>query len=96
MLDILGGGFLSSAVKQSKIKNGKNIMEKIQDKLEAFENELGDLDLEFYNISNLEKAFDIFFDNIFVDFFVQGKIKENLNYLYKLEIEVKDILNKLG
>ncbi len=95
MIDILGGGFLSSAIKQSKITNGKNIMEKVQDKLEVFENELGDLDLEFYNISNVEKVFDIFFDNVFVDFFVQGKIKENLNYLYKLEIEVKDILNKL-
>lgn len=92
VVDILGGGLISSGIKQAKVSRTRTTMEKIDEKIIEFKDELGDLKLNSREISGLEAGLDIFFDNIFVDFFIQGKIKDNIRALERLKAEIKDIL----
>lgn len=90
--DIVGGGMISSYVKQNKIDEAKTYMERLSYSIGNLNKELGDLNIEFLktglNINGLSYTFDIFLDNIFSDLSVQGEIKDSL---YKLE----DFKNKL-
>lgn len=96
MFDIFAGGFITSTIKQNKVGKAQNIMKEIDLNLIDFRKEIYDLNLDVMEITGIEKALDIFCDNIFVDLFIQGKIKENLFTLDNLEIKIKRIMAKLN
>lgn len=74
--DIVGGGMISSAIKHNRIDDAKTYMERLSYSVDRLNKELGDVDTSIFNeglnISGFSYTFDIFFDNIFSDFSVQG------------------------
>ncbi|MDO5377017.1 MAG: hypothetical protein Q4G52_01660 [Clostridia bacterium] len=77
MLDMLGGGFVSSMIKRSKLGDAQALMNDAQQNLKAFERELKDItiDLELdVDIDDFLSFADVFMDNFFADYLVQRKI----------------------
>lgn len=102
--DILGGGILSSLFKHDKINNTKSIIDNLNIKLESLKEKLHGVNL-VYESKNLDlctsnHTFDVLFDNIFTDLYVQDKINntyldikvliDNLNVL-RSEINAKKL-----
>lgn len=92
--DIVGGGMISSAIKHNRIDDAKTYMERLSYSVDRLNKELGDVDTSIFNeglnISGFSYTFDIFFDNIFSDFSVQGEINDSL---YKIEDFRNNVLN---
>ncbi|EGT3616203.1 hypothetical protein FHH43_08150 [Clostridium perfringens] len=90
--DIIAGGMISSSIKHSRIDDAKNYMERLSYAVERLNKELGDVGIsvlsDSLNISGFSYTLDVFFDNIFSDFSVQGEINDSL---YKVE----DFKNKM-
>lgn len=98
VLDILGGDIFSSWTKRNKIEEANEYIQGIIDSVKDLEKELKDVDMVLpEEISNTmsDRAFDIWFDNIFTDFRVQGEIKETLNELKEFRNVVEDLYIKL-
>lgn len=97
--DIVGGGMISSYVKQNKIDEAKTYMERLSYSIGNLNKELGDLNIEFLktglNINGLSYTFDIFLDNIFSDLSVQGEIKDSLYKLEDFKNKLFNLINKL-
>ena len=77
--DMIGGGFISSMVKHSKLKDAENSLEEARGKLSIFRRELEDVSSapEFHlNVGGFLPFADIFLDNLFVDWAVQSKISD--------------------
>ena len=93
--DIVGGGMISSAIKHNRIDDAKTYMERLSYSVDRLNKELGDVDTSIFNeglnISGFSYTFDIFFDNIFSDFSVQGEINDSL---YKIE-DFRNLIRKL-
>jgi hypothetical protein len=76
--DMAGGGLISSAIKHDKIKGARSAALQAQGKLDRFRTELADVgdklgqSVEF---GVTMKTVDIFFDNIFIDWMVQSKVR---------------------
>ncbi len=72
------GGLLSAFVKRSRMKNAQMYMDRAKEDLQIFNRELSDVrihtDLHIETDDFLSFA-DWFFDNIFVDWMVQDRIK---------------------
>ena len=98
VLDILGGDIFSSWTKRNKIEEANEYIQGIIDSLKDLDKELKDVDMvlpeEISNTMN-DRAFDIWFDNIFTDFRVQGEIKDALNELREFRNVVEDLYIKL-
>jgi DNA repair exonuclease SbcCD ATPase subunit len=96
--DIMGGGFLSTAVKHSRIDNMRQEIKGVEREIRALNTNLSyinlpsDMDIE---IGGFATFADYFFDGLFADLFVQGKIKDSLNKLrdtYDKINRIKDAL----
>lgn len=75
--DILGGGFLSSLLKHSKMDAAQGAMQQAEQELRNFSRELADvqMSLDFQvNFDGMTQFFDMFCDNFFVDWMVQDQI----------------------
>ena len=75
--DMLGGGFLSSLLKHSKMDDAQRAMNRAEQELRAFGRELADvqMSLDFQvNFDGMTQFFDMFCDNFFVDWMVQDQI----------------------
>lgn len=105
MWDMFGGEFFSSWKKRNKIKEANRYIEGITDSVKDLEKELKDVDMVLpEEISNTmgDRAFDIWFDNIFTDLRVQGEIKSAIrelrefrNGIEELYIRLEDEIKKL-
>ncbi|MBI6872428.1 hypothetical protein [Clostridium aciditolerans] len=96
--DIVGGGFLATTAKHSKIDEAKDYLYYAQELLRIFKRELSDVDLPNnieINIGSFETFADYFFDGLISDWIVQSKIKDSLGKVYIIYDNVKDIINKL-
>lgn len=79
MFDILAGGFITSLVKRSKMSDAEAELNAARDALRVFARELSDVEGAggiHVETGTLSGAFDLFFDNPFVDLYVQGQINE--------------------
>ncbi|GAP15988.1 hypothetical protein LARV_03783 [Longilinea arvoryzae] len=79
--DMLGGGFLSTAVKHSRIDEAREAMRAVQVKMNRFTRELADVQQSTplsIEIGGLESFADYFFDGLIVDWIVQSKIENSL------------------
>ncbi|MBU3228223.1 hypothetical protein [Clostridium algidicarnis] len=98
VVDMIGGGFVSTAVKHSKINEAKDHAYDIKSYANKFKRELMDVgsDLDFnINMDGFTTFADYFFDNFFVDWCVQNKIKSSLNDAQKGYDMVEDMISRL-
>lgn len=98
ILDIFGGGLLSSLVKRNKIGEANRSLEELSISLKSLNKELSDVDISLPDaIPDMlsDELFDIVFDNIFTDIRVQGEIKENLIALKELRHAIVEIRDKV-
>ncbi len=82
--DILGGGFLSSWMKRSRIQAANEDILSIKESLENLNEELEDVNMILpTEVSNtvFDTAIDVWFDNMFTDILVQREMKETLREL---------------
>lgn len=99
LLDILGGGLLTSLVKRSRLDGASEAVERAQRDLEAFARELRDcsgvtgVDLRRNDMLEL---FDIVFDNSITDLFVQSRIEDARADVRRARARVQAILAELG
>lgn len=96
IIDIAGGDLLSSIAKHGKIDEAEKAFKKISNLIIRFNKELGDTNIHGISFSSTTMVFDIWLDNIFTDFSVQGKIKESLSNIVSLKAKVEDKLTHLN
>lgn len=93
LFDILGGGFIVSMIKRSKLSSVEEELRIVRTALSSFENEMKDID-RAYELDLMTDGFmdfmDVFFDNSFVDLFVQSKISHAKNEIQQVITHVKD------
>lgn len=98
IFDMFGGGFLSSAIKYSKMNDATRSMEAAKSDLLLFQRELKDvsvpLDLKMEIGSFLSFA-DFFFDGFVADYLVQSKIAEAREQVDYAILKVENILNEI-
>jgi hypothetical protein len=90
--DMLGGGFLVTAAKHSRIDEARDGVHAVQAKLNRFTRELADVqrsaDIRI-DISALEGFADFFFDGLLMDWIVQSKIADSLHQTRQAKAQVK-------
>ncbi len=98
ILDIFGGGLISSLVKRNKIGEANRSLEELSLSLKSLNKELRDVDISLPDAIPdrlSDELFDLVFDNIFTDIRVQGEIKENLVALKELRYAIVEIRDKV-
>lgn len=79
--DMLGGGFLSTAIKHSHIDDARDAVQDAQAQIDRFNRELADVKRSTnvtIEIGNLDVFADYFLDGLIVDWVVQSKIQDSL------------------
>lgn len=98
LVDIFGGGFITDLVKHSKLDKAQGLMNQMGYDLKQFQKELGDIQMDLsydIGITDTMYMFDLFFDNVFADVMVQGKINEALDNVEELQRTITKIVNDL-
>ena len=98
VVDLIGGGFLTSLFKHSKMDDARRDIEHAKYELKQFSDELDDVqDLQHMNIDvgGFLTFADFFFDGLIADFFVQSKINEARRQVAEAISRVEDIIRKL-
>ena len=99
VVDILGGGLISSLVKHSKMDDAQEYIEAAKEDLRSFRKELKDV--QMISDINLETSdflgvADVIFDGFLSDVFMQDRIKEAQVKLTETIGQVKYALRQLG
>ena len=93
--DILGGGFISSLIKHSKIDNARICIERAKYDLQCFNRELRDVSYDLnVDVGDLLTFFDLM-DSFFADLLVQSRIADASRRIEDAIWRVQDILNHL-
>lgn len=98
LLDILGGGLISSFAKRDKINTANEYIKDISYSLRVLNKELKDVNTNLpYEVSDTmaDNVLDIWFDNIFTDLMVQSEIKDALNRLNELRMVIIKLLQNI-
>lgn len=96
--DILGGGFLSSLLKHSKMDDAQRAMDWAEQELRAFGRELADVQMYVniqLNFDSFTRFFDTFCDNFFVDWMVQSQIAQAQERVDEARQRVWDAVQQL-
>ena len=97
--DMLGGGFISTLIKHSKMEKAAECISRAKSELLAFGRELDDV-RGYENIDLSTGDFwgfaDWFFDGLLSDWIVQGRINDARAQVERAIIRVKGILGQLG
>lgn len=96
--DMLGGGFIATAAKHSKIDDAKEQIYNVQRLLRIFKKELSDVDTSTdldINIGSFETFADYFFDGLIADWIVQNKINDSLDRSCSMDRNISRVLNIL-
>ncbi|MCI6271595.1 MAG: hypothetical protein MR601_01470 [Erysipelotrichaceae bacterium] len=94
IFDMIGGGFITSLIKRSKIDDVNSLLNEIEYQLDKLSKELNDINYSLpQGIDNgfMSQLFDIGFDNFFMDIMVQSELNETKNQLSYLWNEIKRI-----
>lgn len=96
--DMLGGGFISTLIKHSKMDKATDYIEEAKANLRAFSRELGDME-EYTNVNVSTGDFwgfaDWFFDGLLSDWMMQNRINEARRQVQQALNKVNEILNRL-
>ncbi len=96
--DMLGGGFLSTVVKHSRINDAEVCMEDARRYLQIFQRELRDVEMpvEFrMEIGDFLTFADFFFDGLIADWMVQSKIADAREQVEEAITRVQGLLRTL-
>lgn len=98
ILDMFGGGFISTWVKHSNMNEAEAALADVQSALQELSKELDDvdetIDLNFNNADLLTVA-DYFLDGFFTDFLMQGRINDAITNVEGTMDQVTAIRNAL-
>lgn len=98
IVDLFGGGFLSTMIKRSKMSNARSYMDQARYDLRAFTRELQDVeDMVYLNINTDDflSFADWFFDGFAVDLMVQSRINRAAEQVKEAIWRVEDVLRKI-
>ena len=98
MVDMFGGGFLSTMLKHSKIDQAKQNMEQAKYDLRNFSRELNDVNMVCnlnININDFLAFADYFFDGFVVDWMVQDRINNAKRQVEEAIRRTENIINQL-
>lgn len=98
ILDILGGGFLTTMIKRSKMKDADAVMQQARIALRRFQKELMDVETipDFHIETGDFLSFaDYFFDGFLADMFVQSRINDAKRQVDNAIRKVEYIMNQL-
>ena len=98
LVDIFGGGLVTSIIKHSKINGASARIDAARNDLRVFEKELRDVTVyqELHiEIGDFLTFADFFFDNFLVDFMVQSKITEAARQVDQAIGRVEQVLLQL-
>ncbi|MGD7022695.1 hypothetical protein ACQCVK_08895 [Rossellomorea vietnamensis] len=98
MVDMVGGGLISSAAKRSKMDEAQRSLHEAQRYLKKLEKELADLNMESaqtLETSGFLNMTDLFFDNFFSDMMVQDKISRTVAGVGETRRELRSLSAKL-
>jgi chromosome segregation ATPase len=96
--DILGGEFLATAIKHSKIDDARKGIHEVQAKMSQLTRELADVREQFelkIDITELESFADFFIDGLIFDWIVQSKIIDSLKQSKKAKDIIDQAVNEL-
>ena len=97
IVDLLGGGMLTTFIKRSRMGEAARYLEDAKEALRRFRSELSDVNMP--DGSDLTDGFlafaDYFFDGFVADFLVQSRIEETRRQIAQTAEAVRDILTRL-
>ena len=98
--DLIGGGVIATAVKHSKIDNAKQGVQRVQQLLHRFHDELSDVDINpesdmGIEIGSFNTFADYFFDGLIFDWVVQSKINRSLQKTKKVNHDISLVIGRL-
>ena len=96
-VDMLGGGPITTMVKHSHVDKARSQIQGIQFLLKRFKRELQDVkSMQNVNLtpdlSGFDRVIDLFFDNLIIDWVVQGRIHRSLDSLVATQQQIDVIL----
>ena len=95
ILDMLGGGMISTLVKHSKLESAREYLDQAEYDLQVFRRELADIRLPDVQIGGMLAFADFFFDGFLADLLVQRRINEARRRIDEARRRVEDILRRL-
>ena len=95
LLDMFGGGMLTTFIKHTKLDEAKNCIRQAERDLKAFSRELRDVDLPAIDMNGFMGFADYFFDGFLADFMVQSRINEARERLAEAIQRVEALLREL-
>lgn len=96
--DMLGGGLIATAIKHSRIDDARSAIHDAQTGLSRFQRELQDVERDVHvdiRVDGMLTFADYFFDGIFMDWIVQGRIKEAVEQVEQKHAQVHRIVSEL-
>lgn len=98
ILDILGGGFISTFMKQNRMSEANDEMSRARDALKNFANELkdvSDVNLNNIEVNDFLSFADYFFDGAIADWMMQSRISDSKYQVRKAIDQIEAIRNNL-
>ena len=98
MYDMLGGGFIATAVKHSHLDGAQKETEHLQHLLSRFRIELADIHLNVdiqIQLDGFLQFADYFFDGILADWAVQSRMEKAHNQVSNTQYQISNILGRL-
>lgn len=98
VMDILGGGFLTGAIKHSKMNTAREYMDSANRALERFSRELRDVPTEYLRLDagGFLTFADFAFDGFLADVLMQSKINETKQQLKRMIARTEDAVRALN
>lgn len=93
--DLFTDSFFVDLMKYNKIDKAEQELVHLESSLERYKKELKDVNLQtslaYEELSQMSRAFDVFFDNIFSDWNTRDTIRRNITMLEDIIREVEDV-----
>lgn len=92
------GGILTHMAKYEHIDDASKLLNELQAKIRTLSKELNDIKAHMnlsIDISSGDRLVDYWFDNIFTDYSIRTKIRDNKDEIDKLVVSVSKTINKL-
>ena len=98
LVDMFGGGLVSSVLKRSRMKDAQANMEQARYTLRTFSKELNDVNMRCdlnLEVNDFLSFADLFFDNFGIDWLVQDRINTARSQVEEAIYQVRNILHQL-
>lgn len=96
--DAFGGGFFADAVKYDHLDHAQEQLQKLQRELSRFKTELMDVSIDAswnVGLDGFTRFADFFFDNIFTDWTVLGRIQDSKRQIIQTREQIRQLLKRL-